>query len=383
MTLGKKALIGIICAAVAAGGVGATAYHIRKNQTGMQEPIQQVESKSEPKAPVEESVAELEENAIQNVEWETSSEEARKAFNDWLADNANATAWAEASESSDLSFIAADLNGIPTLLVENEKSVHHDMERVFIYLNGEIQEVVASDSGTMLYPNDGVFVLYEAGMGNIKNTYYQVSEEGCTQVAVSSEWMEEFVMEGDNVQDEYTVNGKSCAKDDLDKFVKDLLQHSDFDGEQPTLLKNTPEIRENYFKIKQTIQNSSDNNSPQEALNNENSKVTMIADGTYYPFFIGNKERSQVPDVQSTDVVFCWLEIGNSIMQIEMDLGQGMQVYELPLASDVKYMESAGDDWEISADQLNSSFGKSGSLYGFNISLTIENGQVKEIWTFS
>ena len=324
------------------------------------------------------SVEEPEEDTIQDVVWETSNEDARVAFNAWLADISNAKEWAEMSVLDSLSFIAVDLNGVPTMFVENEAGVHHDMERVYVYKDGQVENVIITDGVTAVYPQDGVIVTEASGMGEILTEYYQITETGdCTKIA---ECQEEIDLTGDaDSTQTYSVNGSSdCTQEEFNAFIENTVAHSKkYEKIFEMLLQNNNPIREDYFKIQH--EDTSNNTMSEDTTSGSGA----LADGEYYPFFIGDKDRADAPGVESTDTVFSWLEIGGSTMKINMDLGSGMQVYEIALASDVKFMEGAEDDWEISADQLNNSFGTSGTLYGFNIRLVVENGQVKEIWTFS
>lgn len=388
LSVGKKVLIGIVCAAVAAGGAGAAVHHARTQQAEIQEVLQDLEKKDTEENVVEETPVEDEQpqetEEIKDVVWETASEEARKAFNDFLV--SGEMVWSQSGgdeilyqdfQPEDLYFIAADLNGVPTLFVSNGEANHHSSGKAFIYLNGQIQDVATLDATEGIYPNDGVFVMYSSGMGYLGRDYYQVTTSGCNKIAASSEYVEEDedfraadMAAGSISDDTYSINGRNCSKEEFDQFVNELLKHSDTDPEkQPELLKNTDEIRKNYFKIESTDSNDSENV----------VKDSVLSDGVYNLRYIGQRSSASFGQNDSVDMDFSWLQIGDSTVQINMDLGSGKQTYELPLASDAKFVLEDEGEWEVGADEYNNLFSDNTSTYSFIIEMTIQDGKVQKI----
>lgn len=388
-TLGKKIAIGIICALVVGGGAGVAAYHAWETNQVKEDQVEDVAEESAETAEVvdteevkTEEVVQEQEDVITDAVWETSSEEARKAFNEFLTDEGMVwhiweTALGEELgentqeepvmyrdfQPGDLEFIAADLNGVPMLLVYRENGSHHTLEKIFSYLNGQIQEVACSDS-IQMYPNDGVFVLYCSGMGNYREQYYKMTSTGKEKVAEISENESVDGLEIKNA--EYIINGKNCSKAELDDYVKELLKHSNIENQADRFLKNTGENRRNYFKIQDS----------------ENIiKDTVLADGTYVLRYTGQRSSDSFEQMDGVDMDFAWMKIGDNILQMKMDRGDGEEVYEIPLADDVKFVISSEDEWEVEADDYNRVFSEDNTEYGYLVEMTMQDGKVQKMLT--
>lgn len=394
LAIGKKVLIAVLCAAVAAGGAGAAIHHARSEKESQQflQELAKNKKTSEKQKIEKETLAEeqnVEENPtsesddqIKEAVWETSSEEARKAFYDFLSDSE--TIWNQESNTDlendlmiqhdiqpeDLQFIATDLNGVPVLCVYNNYGTHHAMEKLFAYQNGSVQEITSSDD-IVLYPNDGIYSLYRGGMGEMNEQYYKMTSEGTEKIAESSETY--AINESDTEKFEYMADGKTCSKADFEDYLKEVLKHSDTNSPEVELIVNTEENRKKYFKI-QTSENSDDENVV---------KDTVLSDGTYNMLYTGENSSEITGGLEYVDMKFSWMKIENNIMTISMDIGNGEQTYEIPLASDVELTDEGYDDSDVTTDLYNRLFYKNTSTYGFSVLMTIQDGKVKKLNTGS
>lgn len=340
LTLGKKVLIGIVCAAVAAGGAGVAVHHTQGNQVKKAEYVGN-------------ESATTEEKQIVNNKYEdqyTVFPDGSYAFL-YVGKNAqsNFKRYHTTDDDKCVEYIHVNEKDMTIRISENQGKTFEEYHMPL---------VLDSKSGIgptyMVKVDDETALpqLYKVISGESNIISYKTSPQKLSNTELNEYVNYNNDMAGWIVHVVIVDNG----------WVEEVSLYKNIEGDQS---------------------GDDDSKTQDEDISGNTTLNNTLADGTYYPFFIGDKDRVDVPGVESIDTIFSWLEIGDSTMKINMDLGSGMQVYELPLASDVKFIESAGDDWEISADQLNSSFGKTGSLYGFNISLVMKDGKVKEVWTCS
>ena len=162
---------------------------------------------------------------------------AKEAFDSLLSGSDYLEAWGNNTTSSDISFQYYELTSekIPVLIAYSEVGIHHDMYRVYQYVDGQVQLAVRTAQIDNVYLQSGLISGYDSGMGTITETFYRFSDKNT--IGETEKTFETHDYDDNDVVEQFEEDVASYPNGEIGVAI-----------DSSTLLKNTAENRESALK---------------------------------------------------------------------------------------------------------------------------------------
>ncbi len=168
------------------------------------------------------------------------NQDAKEAFSNLLRGTSYVQDWGSTT-SSDLSFQYIELTSekIPVLLVRSDVASHHDMERIYQYVGGEVRLITNTQEVDKIYLESGMISTFDNGGGGAVEAFYKFSGKDMEGANIRQ-------MEASDPMDE---NGDWDAEASVD-IVKQQAEEfaAGQNGTETNYVENTKENRDKYLK---------------------------------------------------------------------------------------------------------------------------------------
>ncbi len=170
----------------------------------------------------------------------SENQDAKEAFSNLLRGTSYVQDWGSTT-SSDLSFQYIELTSekIPVLLVRSDVASHHDMERIYQYVGGEVRLIANTQEVDKIYLESGMISTFDNGGGGAVEAFYKFSGKD---------------MEGANIRqmeasDEVDENGDWDVEASIDTVKQQAEEFAaGQSGMEAKHVENTKENRDKYLK---------------------------------------------------------------------------------------------------------------------------------------